>query len=219
LAKFPPIPDRLSQIDQLSAGDHHYVALDDEGYYCWERVSGARYDEYPTNDFIKNLQIPTALRGQRRWYWKEQAIAFAARALSKLIPEEWKQTSTFVPVPPSLIRNDPGHDERLLTVLNSIYPPLLDVRELVLLNENTVSKEKQISPAERADNYRINEDCAAPDPTHIVIVDDVLTTGSHFKGVMRILQQRYTGVRMVGLFLARAIRPNAIIIPEDDITL
>jgi len=182
-------------------------------------VSGARYDEYPTNDFIKNFQIPTALRGQPRWYWKGQAITFAAYALSKLIPEEWKRPSTFVPVPPSLIKSDPGHDERLLTVLSSIYPRLSDVRELVLLNENTVSKEKQISPTERADNYRINENCASPDPAHIVIVDDVLTTGSHFKGVMRILQERYPGVGIVGLFLARAIRPNVIIVPDDDIAL
>jgi hypothetical protein len=215
----PPIPDRLSQIDHLSVGEYWYLDADDECYYVWERVSGARYDEYPTNGLIKNLQIPPSLRGQPRWYWKGQAIAYAAQALGGLIPVDWKNTSTFVPIPPSLIRTDPGHDERLLSALNSVRPRLPDIRELILQNENALSKEKHISPKERAANYRINDECNAPDPLRIILVDDVLTTGSHFKGAVMVLQDRYPGVEIVGLFLARAIRPDVVLEVIDDISL
>jgi hypothetical protein len=219
LAKNPPIPARLQQIDQLTAQDHHYIDLDDECYYLWERVSGARYDEYDVNHFIKNLQIPSEWPDPWRLRHKTGAISFAASALQPLMPVDLKEAATFVPIPPSRVKHDPAHDDRLMRVLRSIIPPLADIRELVLQNENTVSKEKQISPDERADNYRINEDCAASDPAHIVIFDDVLTTGSHFKGVKKVLQDRYPGIGIVGLFLARAIRPNVIIIPDDEITL
>jgi hypothetical protein len=134
----PPIPDRLQQIDQLTAQDHFHVDPDDECYHLWERVSGAHYDEYPTNDFIKNLQIETIHRGERRWYYKEQAINHVAAALSKLIPEDWK-VFTYTPIPPSSVKDDPGHDGRLLSILKTIAPSLTDIRELVLQNENTVS--------------------------------------------------------------------------------
>ena len=90
----------------------------------------------------------------------------------------------------------------------------------MLQNDNRASKEKGITPSQRAANYRINEECTSRDPTHIVLVDDVLTTGSHFKGAMMVLQQRYPGVPIVGLFLARATRPD--VVPEmadEDITL
>jgi len=40
-------------------------------------------------------------------------------------------------------------------------------------------------------------------PDIVVLFDDVLTTGSHFKGI--VLRERLPGV--TGLFLARAVRP------------
>lgn len=219
MAKFPPIPDRLQQIDQLIVWEHPYVALNDECYFCWEYVVKGGYVQYDVNDFIQNFEIPIDWPDPWRLRHKTRAIAFAAKALQSLIPADLKQASTFVPIPPSKIKGDPAHDDRLTRVLRTIAPPLSDVRELVLQNENTVSKEKQISPSERATNYRINEECASPDPTYIVLVDDVLTTGSHFKGAMMVLQRRYPGVGIVGLFLARAIRPDVIPGADEDITL
>jgi hypothetical protein len=216
LAKFPPIPDRLQQIDQLIVGDHYYIALDDECYFCWEYVVKGGYVQYAVNDFIHNFEIPSDCPDPWRLRHKTKAVGFAAKALQSLIPADLKQTSTFVPIPPSKIKEDPAHDERLSLALRSIVPPLADVRELVLQNENTVSKGKQIHPSQRAANYRINEECASPDPTHIVLVDDVLTTGSHFKGAMMVLQQRYPRVGIVGLFLARAIRPDVVPETMDD---
>jgi hypothetical protein len=220
LANYPLIPGRLQQIDQLTAQEHHYIDLSDECYYLWERVSDARYDQYAVNDFIKNLQIaPNCSNAARRLPYKTAAIGYGATALSGLIPGDRRQSSTFVPIPPSQVRGDPGHDDRLLRLLRSTMPPLADIRELVLQIENTVSKEKQIPPDERARNYRINEECANPDPNEIWIFDDVLAGGSHFKGVTITLRQRYPGARIVGLFLTRAVRPNVTPTPDDEITI
>jgi hypothetical protein len=203
----------------LTVGEYWYLDHLDVCYYIWERVSGATYDQFPTNSFIKNLQIPPSVRGQNRWYFKEQAVSHAARAVGAFIPEDGRRTLTFVPIPPSFTRDDPAHDERLLWVLRSIHPPLADVRELILQVSNMPSKGKQISPAERAANYIINPECAEPAPSNIVLFDDVLTTGSHFKGAVMVLKERYPDVRIIGLFLARATRPDVFPTPPDDIPL
>lgn len=88
-------------------------------------------------------------------------------------------------------------------------------RWLVLTIDDALAKEKNISPERRAENYRINEECACPEPTDIVIVDDVLAGGSHFKGMKIVLRERFPNARIYGLFLSRAIRPNPVPIVDD----
>ncbi len=51
--------------------------------------------------------------------------------------------------------------------------------------------------------YAINEAIALPSPTHIIVVDDVLTTGSHFVAMKSVLAQRYPTAWIGGLFIAR----------------
>jgi hypothetical protein len=205
---YPPIPARLQQIDALLLDEHWHIDADDECFFLWERVSGGRFNEYPTNDLISNIQIPTSCRGQNRWYWKGNAINYAARAMSELIPAPLRE-ATFVPIPPSLTAEHPDHDTRMHDLLRAVWPTLHDIRELVLTIEDRPQKEKNISPEERAANYCINEDVAYPEPTEIVIVDDVLAGGSHFKGMKIRLRNRFPGVQIYGLFLSRAIRPTA----------
>ena len=180
----------------------------------WERVTGGRFNEYATNDLISNFQIPTSCRGTYRWYWKGNAINYAARALSELIPPPLRDT-TFVPMPPSLNIEHPDHDSRMRDLLLAVRPALCDIRELVLTIEDRPQKEKNIGPWERAANYRINEEVADPEPTEIVIVDDVLAGGSHFKGMKICLRDRFPTVQIYGLFLARAIRPSTVLAVDD----
>ena len=61
------------------------------------------------------------------------------------------------------------------------------------------------NPEEKAKNYKINEVVANPSPSLIVVVDDVLTTGCHFKAMKIILSRRFPGVKIIGLFVARRV--------------
>jgi hypothetical protein len=57
------------------------------------------------------------------------------------------------------------------------------IRPLITLDEDCGynSKQKGLTPAERAGHDSINEEYADPAPEIVVLFDDVLTTGSHFK--------------------------------------
>lgn len=209
---YPPIPACLQQVDELIwiQDEHHYLQRDDQCFYLWERTTGGRYDQYPTNQLIKNFQIAMEVQytDPRHWYWKGNAITYAARALSDTMPSEWIRDYVFVPVPPSLVKSEAGYDPRLLSTLRRISPAAPDIREIVAQKHNATSKEKQISPEERASNYRIDESCCTPTPDGIVIFDDVLSGGSHFKAMRLVLSARFPGVPILGLFLARSIRPD-----------
>lgn len=221
MSNFPKIPQRFSIIDETNWDEYFYIGPGDDCYYIWERMShlwkaGEQPDfsKYPTNGFISNFQIPVACKidNPYRYKHKVSAIKYAAEALCALIPAEVRKLATFVPIPPSRKKDDPEHDSRLLRALKAVKdPPLADVRELVILLENVDSKQKGLSPEDRASNYYINDAEIDPEPEHIIVFDDVLTTGCHFKAMKLCLIERFPNVQICGLFLARAVRP-----PHDD---
>ena len=207
---YPPIPDRLLRLDELTRLEHGCIAADDVCFHLWERVTGGSYAEHPTNQLIMNLQISmSALRANsRRAFYKEEAIRYAANALSRTVPTDFFQNSTWIPIPPSAIKGDPEYDSRLINVLRSVWPRIPDFRELVVQTVNHTSREKNLAPETRATDYAIDETVFEPAPTSVVIFDDMLAGGSHFKAMQMVLERRFPGVQTCGVFLARAVRPN-----------
>lgn len=65
----------------------------------------------------------------------------------------------------------------------------------------------RLSPAGHFANWRLVAELAVPPPHAIGIFDDVLTTGSQFKAAKHLLQARFPGAPIVGIFIARCVRP------------
>ena len=63
--------------------------------------------------------------------------------------------------------------------------------------------EARLHAEELIANYRIDDALAAPPPRDIVVFDDVLTTGSHFKAMQHVLKERFPDIAVRGLFIAR----------------
>lgn len=209
MGKYPAIPNKLTQLDRFILGqqEHSCLSLHDTCFYLWERISKARFDQHPTNQLISNLKIDTKFRNADRWYWKEEAIKYAASALAVSIPNDWKDICTFVPMPPSIPKGDKRHDSRILDILKAVRNPgLSDIRELVLQNVETQSGEKEVTPAQRMERYDIDLDLVEPEPTTLIVFDDMISGGSHFKAVQMLLQCAFPSTPIWGLFLARAIR-------------
>ena len=60
-----------------------------------------------------------------------------------------------------------------------------------------------------AGGERLDERLAEPAPDTIFIVDDVLTTGCHYKAVKQVLQRRFPDATIRGLFVARRVPKSA----------
>ena len=136
-----------------------------------------------------------------------------ASALSYIIPfrsalnPEALDRLTFVPIPPSKARGDPLYDDRLTQMLHGIRPdPRLDIRELIIQNASTDAFHgMEIRPRPEALHalYQVNEALTDPAPALIAVVDDLLTTGAHFRAADSILSARFPGAEVIGLFIAR----------------
>lgn len=215
----PKIPRDLFIIDEAVRDEYYYIEVEDSCFYIWERMSrlwrdGERpdYTQYPVNGLISNLQIQPSSRVSqpKRAYWKDKAISYTATALGALIPDSWRHGEmAFVPIPPSKVEVDPEYDSRLFDTLRAVRPKLPDIRPLVVLTgEGFDSKQKGLKPADRAQYYSIAEEFADPTPEIVVLFDDILTTGCHFKAMELVLKDRFPDVTILGLFLARTVRPT-----------
>lgn len=82
----------------------------------------------------------------------------------------------------------------------------LDVRELVVQTQSTSAaheSEDRLSPSQLLEIYQLDETKAEPEPSFIIIFDDMLTAGSHFRAMHATLGQRFPSAEIVGLFIAR----------------
>ncbi|AVX06048.1 hypothetical protein MXMO3_03545 (plasmid) [Maritalea myrionectae] len=57
-------------------------------------------------------------------------------------------------------------------------------------------------------NYQIDATLTNPELVNIGIFDDVLMVGRHYRAMHTVLSQRFPGVPITGIFIARTIHPN-----------
>jgi predicted amidophosphoribosyltransferase len=208
---------KFSKIDPLSFGDHGSLSADDDCYHLGEYTAHRGFSFSATNQLIVNLKKKPHLSSQSELRYKDQAINTVAaefrRVLNAEPNRERLRASTLVPIPPSSIRGDVGYDDRMTEVLRRMgYGLALDIRELV-------KQHRTVPPAHECDerptvveileNYYIDETLADPAPRAVLIFDDVLTAGSHFKATQNIIRARFPGVTTAGLFVARRV-PEAV---------
>jgi hypothetical protein len=89
--------------------------------------------------------------------------------------------------------------------------PRLDVRELVLQRNSLAASHESQQRQTVADlmrEYYIDENLVDPQPRRIGVFDDVLTVGTHFVAMKRVLSARFPGVPISGFFIARRVFPN-----------
>ena len=90
--------------------------------FIGEYTSSAGYQHSATNQLIFNLKKGMDRRNQSQWRYKENAILQAAQTIEGVLTESALNEFTFVPIPPSRIRGDPAHDDRMLRIVQAIPP-------------------------------------------------------------------------------------------------
>ena len=200
-------PQRLTQIDELMLPDHVYLDEEDTCYFLGEYTARQGYGYSATNQLIWNFKKSMDRRNRPEWRYKGIAIRQAARAFRNALNAAFVDYATFVPVPPSKAKGDSEYDDRITQMLRYIRSgPPIDVRELVVQRVSTDAaheSDSRPSPVDLAELYELDEALAIPEPQALVVVDDVLTTGSHYRAVQRVLSERFPDAAVVGLFIAR----------------
>ncbi|TAD87006.1 MAG: hypothetical protein EAZ99_19010 [Alphaproteobacteria bacterium] len=200
-------PSRLLWIDELTREDHYYLDEGDECSYWGEYTARQGFSHSETNSLISNLKKSVDRKGFPEWRYKGQAIKRVAELFLQGIGADKLPILTFVPVPPSKAKSDPGYDDRLIAVLNEMARTVpIDIRE-ILIQPHSVDashlSDQRPKPEDIAKGYTIDRTLIAKPRDFVVIVDDVLTTGAHFKAAKSVLQTVWPNIPFIGLFVAR----------------
>lgn len=203
---------RLSEIDDSNRDDHTRLLAEDSCLFLYEYTSGRDYTFSATNNLINNLKKkPTASRAQLGY--KAVAVTDCGATIREALNPKWLDIATVVPVPGSKALDHPDFDNRMEQVARLIRPGV-DVRNLVIQGRSTnaaheVGVGDRVTVQELLELYAINEAIVAPLPRAIGILDDVLTAGTHFRAMKIKLTERFPGVPITGLFVARRVFPPA----------
>jgi hypothetical protein len=213
---------KLIEIDDSCRTDHWYLDDKDQCYCFGEYTAREGYAYSETNQLIINLKKSVDRKGKAEYRYKTQAIRQVGHMIKQVVnlPDV-----TFVPVPPSKSKSDPLYDDRLCQILEVArgLDNRLDYCEMVTQPASFPAvhdSDDRPSPDELFDRYQFQ---LPPNyqPRHaILILDDVLTTGSHYRAVKRAIEHHLPDRQVVGLFVARrvpkTIDPAMIFTSLDD---
>ncbi len=209
------MPLKLTKIDDLTIFDHSYLDFEDECYYLGEYTARAGYSFSDTNHLIQNLKKPLDRKELPEWKYKMSAIRKAGNDLREAIGAAVISSVTWVPVPPSKAKDHPLYDDRILRVLQVMGSGLqIDLREMIQQTESLNAAhevDEHRDPEKFRQVYYIDENICEPPPEFINVVDDVLTTGAHFKAAKELLLNRFPDAIVQGVFIARRAPESSVI--------
>lgn len=212
----PPIPEKLLKIDDVTVAEHFSLDATDACFYIWEYAVRQAYTAGPTNQLIKNLKIkPSEIaKTPARQYYKQQAIDHAATALRNLLGQQTAEGQySFVPVPSSKAIGDPDYDDRNAQALQRAFSGWQsDVQPILRVKRSMRADHEGTDRMTHDDLLALTELLAPKTPPRrtIVVLDDVLNSGKHFKVAKSLLSAAYPTATIFGLFLARCVRENEL---------
>jgi hypothetical protein len=219
------LPDRLTGIDDSNRGSHHFLEVDDRCLFFGEFFSSKGYSGGHTNQLITNykrtpLEIANSAKAQQLQYYKDRAINEIAEGLRKQFDQaSVARRLTFVPLPSSKIIGDPEYCDRLEKTLRRAFGRYAGVDIRLLLRQTKSTTADHRSGGDRIkyeDLLAITEidhaQLKTPVREEIVLFDDVLTSGKHYKVAKTRIHDVLPGQSILGVCVARAIHPN----PRDD---
>lgn len=177
-------------------------------YFLWEYAAGEGY-QAAENQLIFNFKKSPSKAGTPEYEYKAPAIRRIGDAIGGF---NWVEGCLFVPVPPSKTPDHPDYDDRLIRALEHAKTRCSTVHWDELITQTSDLEKfhtqdgKRLPPNELAKYYTVKQ--VDPPPQILLIFDDVLTTGSHYKAVKKKLSEVYPDARIIGIFVSRRVPPR-----------
>jgi hypothetical protein len=182
------------------------VLPQDECYYTREYLKEG-FSASASNQLVWNFQIsPTE---EHRMRHKKDAIEAFVSELGHLMSRVKVQSYLIAPMPTSKVPGHPEYDDRLIQVLQKVAPQQY-CEPIVGGNSHLPSKRGgPRHPSFYSANYVFKGFSPGLLPSVLFVLDDVLTSGSHFRAYKDLMLARCPGLRVVGIFWALTIDPKA----------
>jgi hypothetical protein len=199
---------------------HSFVRSEDEIYFFYEYTARKNFSYSPGNGLISNLKKDTLKFGHNPLIMrhKEAAINASAEMISHGLNPAWLEGALLVPVPPSKVQGDPAYDDRMLRVASRVRilgdRPRPAASAALVRQKTNLPKSHECADGERPSiealvaSYEIDESFANKNPARIAILDDMLTTGRHFRAMTHVISERLPNCSVIGVFVTRRILPE-----------
>ena len=215
------LPERLTRIDDCDRRAHHFLTCRDRCLFFGDFHASAGWAGGSINQLIANFkrprpQIEREPIGERLRRYREQAIATISAALRRQFTrEEIESRCTFVPIPTSKRTDDPEYCDRLERTLRRAFDGYAaDIR--LLLRQRTSTCSDHCSGGDRRSYERLLEitqldpGClVTPLRPVVVLFDDVLTSGKHYKVARTRIREAFPEQPIVAVFVARRAQTSA----------
>ena len=124
-----------------------------------------------------------------------------------------KDDTLWVPVPGSKEQSHPDYDDRLIQILQKTQHRWKEIiyqtKSYEADHQSPGSDRKSFK--ELVDLYQIDREAVnalEAEPSCIVVFDDVITAGHHFKAMQKKLASGFLNTPIIGFFIARTVQPG-----------
>jgi len=178
--------------------------------YARDYVAGGGYAASTANQLIVNLKKKPALRGTNQWPHKINALCQFADEVASLFKRESR--AHIACIPGSKSKDDPEYDPRMDLMLER-----LSSRRPHLTIEAPFARAASGTPCHTGGSRDIERLCdeiqyggMTSGIDTLILIDDVITRGTHFKACQRILWEYHPRLEVIGIFWTRTVRPSGI---------
>jgi len=179
----------------------------DECFYARDYIAEGGYKASEANQLISNFKKEVSKRGRPEWRYKVDSITQFANELYSIIPSDF----VVAHIPSSKRKADADYDSRLDDVLRELkgFNSTLTIVEPFTV-KNTLIKTSYGGERKQSVFYN-NLQWQGGLPAglqSIILVDDVITSGAHFKACKQLLTEKLPQLKVYGVFWAKTVWPE-----------
>lgn len=196
------------RIDQIIMSRYPHLNSSDVAGFAREYQPGQGYQAGQTNQLINNFKKDISKKNTPQWYWRNQAVGQFASEFNTLIGSLSVPNIYVTSIPSSKTKNDPNYDNRfedMFSILKSNNNKVIDVWPVTATTSTQSSHLGGTrNPSQIMANYQWNG-FSETEPTTLFVLDDVVTSGSHFRAFSDFCRANNYNGEIIGVFWARCI--------------